>query len=52
MYDMYEDMYSLAKLMPDEIEEIREVEQRLTTKKGQAISLIAYQADIVDGTPD
>jgi hypothetical protein len=49
---MYEDIYSLALLKPEDVEEIREMEQRLSNKTGQSIALIAYKADIVDGAPD
>ncbi len=49
---MYEEMYSLALLKPEEVEEVREMERRLSDKIGQPISLIAYQADIANGKPD
>jgi hypothetical protein len=49
---MYEDMYSLALLKPEDVEEIREIEQRLNDKTGQTIAMIDYKADIVDVTPD
>ncbi|RED57545.1 hypothetical protein [Cohnella lupini] len=48
---MYEEMYSLALLKPEEVEEIREMEQRLSEKIGQPISLIAYRTDIASGKP-
>ncbi|MCD9022361.1 hypothetical protein [Cohnella silvisoli] len=49
---MNEDLYSLAMLKPDEVEEIREIEQRLSKKTGQSIALIAYQAEVANGAPD
>ncbi|WP_158602413.1 hypothetical protein [Cohnella endophytica] len=51
---MHEEMYSLALLKPEEIEEIREMEQRMTERVGYPISLIAYhgEADIASGRPD
>jgi hypothetical protein len=49
---MYEDIYSLALLKPEDLEEIREIEQRLSDKTGQSIALVAYKAEVMDGTPD
>lgn len=44
----YEELFSLAKLEPNEIEEIQTIEQRLSSKFGQSISLVAYQAETKD----
>ncbi len=49
---MFEDRYSPALLKPEEIEEIQEIEQRLSNKTGQPITIIAYQANNIDGTND
>ncbi|WP_239615919.1 hypothetical protein [Cohnella mopanensis] len=49
---MYEDLYSLAMLKPEEVEEIKDLELRMSERTGQRISLVAYQADIASGKPD
>ncbi|MFC5401685.1 hypothetical protein [Cohnella soli] len=41
-----ENSFSLALLKPDEVEEVRAMEQKMTEKVGHPISLIAYQADV------
>ncbi|MFC5469777.1 hypothetical protein ACFPPD_13670 [Cohnella suwonensis] len=41
-----ENSFSLAMLKPDEVEEIRAMEQKMSEKVGHPISLIVYQADI------
>jgi hypothetical protein len=45
---MNDDQYSIANLKPDQVDENQKVEQRLTEKLGQPITLIAYQMDSVD----
>jgi hypothetical protein len=45
---MNDDHYSIASLKPDQVDEIQKVEQRLTEKLGQPITLIAYQMDAAD----
>jgi hypothetical protein len=42
---MNDDHYSIANLKPDQVDEIQNVEQKLTEKLGQPITLIAYQMD-------
>lgn len=49
---MHEESFSLATLKPEDIEEIKEMELRMSEKVGSPISLIAYQADIASGKPD
>ncbi|QJD85152.1 hypothetical protein [Cohnella herbarum] len=49
---MYEELYSLATLRPEEIDELKEIERQMSEKFGQRISLVAYQADISSGKPD
>lgn len=49
---MYEELYSLATLRPEEIDELKELERQMSKKYGQRISLVAYQADISSGKPD
>jgi len=49
---MYEELYSLATLKPEEVEEIKDLEARMSERTGQRISLIAYQADVAGGQPD
>jgi hypothetical protein len=45
---MNDDHYSIANLKPDQVDEIQNVEQKLTEKLGQPITLIAYQMDSRD----
>lgn len=45
---MKDEHYTIANLEPDQIEEIRQAEQHLSSKLGYPISLIAYQADSED----
>lgn len=51
---MYEELYSLALLKPEEIDEIKEMERRMSDRVGHPISLVAYQAeaDVASGQPD
>jgi hypothetical protein len=42
---MDKEQYTIASLKPDQVEEIRLTEQRLSEHMGQTITLIAYQAD-------
>ncbi|WP_167747013.1 hypothetical protein [Cohnella luojiensis] len=50
---MHEESFSLAALQPEEVEEIKEMELRMSEKVGHPISLIAYQADLANnGKPD
>jgi hypothetical protein len=43
-----EEHFSIAKLEPNELEEIQAIEQRLSSKLGHSISIIAYQAEPVE----
>jgi hypothetical protein len=36
--------FSIAELRPEEIEEIRKMERKMSDRSGHAISLIAYEA--------
>jgi hypothetical protein len=49
---MHEELYSLATLKPEEIDELKELERQMSEKSGQRISLVAYQSDIASGKPD
>jgi hypothetical protein len=49
---MYEELYSLATLKPEEVDEIKDLEARMSERSGQRISLVAYQADAASGQPD
>ncbi|BBI36097.1 hypothetical protein [Cohnella abietis] len=49
---MHEDAYSLAILNPDDLEEIKELEQRFSDRIGHPISLIAYQANTENDKSD
>jgi len=49
---MVQPRYSLATLDPDELEEIRKMERRMSDKAGHPISLIAYEADEADESSD
>lgn len=43
-----EELFSYAKLEANELKEIQEIEQKLSNKFGQPISLVAYQAEDVE----
>jgi hypothetical protein len=45
---MNDEHYTIANLKPDQVDEIQNVEQKLTEKLGQPITLIAYQMDSRD----
>lgn len=45
---IYEDLYSLAELEPHDLEEIQRFEQRLSSKFGHSISIVAYQSEPVE----
>lgn len=49
---MYEELYSIANLKPDDVEEIKNMEHRMSEKVGHPISLIAYQAESIRGKFD
>ncbi|WP_186438509.1 hypothetical protein [Cohnella terricola] len=49
---MVQPRYSLATLDPEELEEIRKMEQRMSDKAGHTISLIAYEAHEANDSSD
>ena len=45
---MNDNDYTIAKLTPDELNEIKRFERQLSEKSGHAIALIAYDRDNKD----